>query len=271
MSLLNNTETIDRLAKDIFQMLTISANKFRSVYSLYNEYVLNDKNRYVSKRDFSLTCELLNTYYKNVEKKYYDNICYVAFVTDPSHLSNDDREQIKNTIAKEDNEFNSLDKCDVFEYMINNPKFCDNVSLKDYCDGNDTILHLLTRKNKYDIIVKIANLYDVDFDVKNKNGESVLDVINYEDLQSAMKIVKLITSYQVNKYQLKNFVVNESVKKQNSTLVEQNKELRNEVTSLTKSVKETESSKKMATNFLFVLIAMYVYLVYLYLTGSNHC
>jgi hypothetical protein len=271
MSSQNNTETIDQLAKDIFQILTVNANKFRSVYSLYNEYILDSKNKYVTKRDFSLTCELLNTYYKNIDKKYYDNICYVVFVTDPSHLSNDDREQIKNASMKEDNEFNSLDKCDVFEYMINNPKFCENISLKDYCDGNDTILHLLTRKNKYDMMVKISNLYDVDFDVKNKNGESVLDVINYNDLQNAMKIVKLITSYQVNKYQLKNSLVNESVKKQNTSLAEQNKELRNEVTSLTKHVKETESSKKIVNYFVFVVVAMYMYLVYLYLSRTNHC
>ena len=264
MSFSVNTDTIDSVAKEIFQMLTMDANKFRSVYSLYNEYVMEHRNTRVSKKDFSLVCELLKTYYKNIEKKYYNNICHVAFVTDSSLVSNNDTEQIRNLAKQELEDFNSLDRCDVIEYKINNPKYCSDLSLIELVDGTDTVLHLLARRNKYDLISKLSSLYDIDFDIRNKINESVLDVINYGDIQSATRIVKLITSYQINKYKLTNSISDDAIKKQNTTLVEQNNSLQKQIVTLTTDKKKLQSDNNSITAILCLMISLYLYFVFKY-------
>lgn len=233
---------------EIFQLLVQSANTFRSVHSLYNEYTSNNKNKPIpDKRKFILSCELLNTGFKNIKKTYKNNVLYLTFSTDKT--LNEQFEMDSN--VNDDKDFEALDKCDVIEYMFNNPKFSTNLSFSEYVDGTDTILHLLVRRNKYDLLNNIVAVYDVDFDIKNKNGEIVLDVIDFSDPRSSRQIIRTILAYQLNKYKLANANMDTELKRQNTQLSEKNYQL----TSQTIMLRDESSYYQM---LMYSMILLYV-------------
>lgn len=249
--------TITDMDTDIFQMLVLSADQFRSVHSLYNEYTSNKPTTLVDTRKFVLTCELLDTGFKNVKKIYRNNVCYLAFVTDNSHLPKE-IERIQVNVTQEDKDFESIDKCEVIEYMLNNPKFTSSISFTEYVDGTDTVLHVLARKGKYDLLNRIIAVYDVDFDIVNKNNENILDVVDYTDARSSRQIVRSILNYQLNKCKLDNKIVIQQIKKHNTELTEANRVL-------TKNVNTLELNNSYCRRLLFCMFVLYVATIYIQL------
>lgn len=222
----------------ICQLLTQNPNQWMSAINLYNQYT---KEHSVNKKDFIINCELLNTRFKNIRKYHKNNICYLAFVTNDSLISkevNDEKysDNINNEL------FRSLDSCEVIEYMIKNPSNCEKMSFTEYFDENDTLMHILFKRGRIDLVKTLMSTYDIDFDIKNRKNESLLDVLNFED-KSAQKLVNIIFEYRISKLnETHNSRIN-SIKQTNTTLIEVNKKLADENNLLRKQIYTTKIYK----------------------------
>jgi hypothetical protein len=246
--------------KDIFQILARDPNKYRPIFSLYNEYC-KEKHSYVDKKHFIIICELLDVNFKNVKKLYRNGTCYLSFVTDYSSLTDvEESDKKSNAYTKEgskynDNEFGALDKCYIIEYTLDNPKTCSKLSLTDYLDGTNTIIHIVVNKGRYDLLNKLISYYDVDFDIKNRLNQTVFDVLDLKDVQNTINIIKLIVNYQINKNRVTIESNVLSVKQQNSLLLDQNKRLSESVTDFRNDnfrLKQVENENKKLRQYLML-------------------
>jgi len=250
------TNTTSRnIDEGIFQILTQNPNQWMSTVNLYNQYT---KEYYINKRDFLINCELLNTRFKNVRKYHRNGLCYLAFVTDNSLISKEVDDEVKNDDLTNDEIFRSLDKCDVIEYMIKNPQNCENLSLTEYFDDTDTVLHILFRKGRVDLVNTLVSCYNVNFDIRNRNDESLLDVLNYND-KNAPKLVKLIFEQQFAKLSENFSNRSNDIKQMNSSLLEINKKLKSENNMLKNEAAFLKFYKCATVVFFLTTVVMYLF------------
>ncbi|AYV84015.1 MAG: hypothetical protein Hyperionvirus15_53 [Hyperionvirus sp.] len=206
-----------------FQLLTQEPNKWISVVRLYNLLSNDHPGVSISKKEFLLKCELLNTRFKNVRKRTRNGVCNLAFVVDDSSL-------VDGVGGGEDGEkiFKALDKCEVIEYMISNKEYCSNLSLNEFFDGVDTVVHILFRNGRVDLVERLLETFDVDLGVKNSEGKTLLDVVNYGEGGNAGKLIRLVYESQMNALKLKHSGELVVVKQRNTALLEINKKLESE-------------------------------------------
>lgn len=242
--------------EEILQLLTQNPNKWMSVISLYNQYT---KEHTVNKKEFIVNCELLNTRFNNVRKYHKNNLCYLAFVTNNSLIPEDVLFEVEEKYNNYINDeiFRSLDRCDVIEYMIKNSNCCENLSLSEYFDGVDTALHILFKKGRIDLVNTLVSCYDIDFDIKNGNNESLLDVLNYSD-KNASKLVKLVFEHQFAKLNETNNNNLNKIKQTNTQLLETNKKLSNENSLLKKQIMLTNVYKYVGLTCFIVSIITFL-------------
>lgn len=233
----------------IFQLLTQNPNEWMSAINLYNQYT---KEHYVNKKEFIINCELLTTRFKNIRKCHKNNICYLNFGTDNSLITKEVYDEEIHDDYKDDELFRSLDKCDVIEYMVKNSHCCENLSLTDFFDDIDTVLHILFRKGRIDLINTLISCYSVDFDIKNKNNEDLLDVLDYSN-KDAQKLVKLVFEYRFSKLNKKYNDQLDSIKHHNTLVLETNRKLIDENKLLKKRTAALNLYKGMAYISLIVL------------------
>ena len=216
--------TSSNIDEGIFQLLTQNPNKLMSINDLFDQYTKDHSINFL-KKDFIINCEELNTRYKNIKKYYKNQQCYLAFVTDESMMTDH--------ISSSDDVI--LDKCDIIEYMISNPQYCEKMSLTDNFDGTDTILHILFRKGRIDLINALAGSYDINFDQMNARNESLLDVMDPSN-QNTSKIIKMVFDNKYKKLISENQIRLNDVRHTNSILLENNRKLANENQELKKQV-----------------------------------
>jgi hypothetical protein len=239
----------------IFQLLTRNPNKWASVVSLYNQYISKHTN--INKKDFILRCELLGTQYKNVKKYHKNGLCYLAFVSDESCTPKEAVDEGNHADLVNDEIFKSIDKCDVIEYMMKNAEYCDNLSLTEYFDGTDTVLHILFRRGRIDIVNALISCYNVDFDIKNSNDESLIDVINYND-KNAVKLVKLVFENKYSRLMADHNTQLSNVKQANTRLLEVNSRLITENGALKKGAVVHNVYKYISALLVVAVAAMYL-------------
>lgn len=223
--------------ENIFQLLTQNPNKWMSVVRLFNEYKTSNKflsNTYSNQKNFLIECELLNTKFKNVRKTHKNGLCYLAFVTDDSLLYYPSQ----NLYSDPDTTSalcEPVEPFEIIEYMIENPEYHEKISLTEYFNGVDTILHILFKKGRIDLIKKLMIYHnDIDFDIKNAVGQTVIDSLpNDSEETTKLKLVTMYYDMKMEKnrkeYEIKiktNENMVKSLLEENSKLIKQNNELK---------------------------------------------
>ncbi|AYV80671.1 MAG: hypothetical protein Harvfovirus4_35 [Harvfovirus sp.] len=217
--------TAEIVEEGTFQLLTQDPNKWISVVKLFNLLSADHPTKKFDKRDFLLRCELLNTRFKNVRKCLKNSICHLAFVTDDGQLVEGGSSA---NVFVDGAAYKALDKCEVIEYMINNSKYCSELSLSEFFDGTDTVVHILFRNGRIDLLKKLLGTFSVDFAVKNSDGQGLLEVINFSNQDSAMALVKMVHESQMNALRLSYIADINLVKQSNTSLLDINKKLASE-------------------------------------------
>lgn len=235
----------------IFLILTQNPDKWMTVVSLYNQYTKEYPR--TNKKDFILSCELLNTRFKNIRKCHKNNLCCLAFITDNNLIPESFHNEEKYYEMTTDESFKLLDKCVVIEYMINNPQYNPSISFSEYFDGNDTILHILFKEGRVDLIKKIERDYDINLDITNSKNESLLDVINYnKNNNNSNDLVKLYIDHKFKRLNRNYDTHIEQIKQTNMILLETNKDLVKE-NDILKKDKKNVTFYKYVTNFFIVI------------------
>jgi len=144
-----NRQEIEEVENGILCYLTQYPDEFRSVVSIYNNY---DKDMPISKlpnkKLFKTICELLDSGHDNIVKTHDGGMCYLCFTTDSSNPKGllegllTKSEQLEN-----EDEFKKIDQCCVIEYWINNPNVSPLFDFTEYFDGENTVLHILSKKH----------------------------------------------------------------------------------------------------------------------------
>lgn len=180
-----------KLDESIFQLLTQEPNKWMPISTLYNLYTKENPKYTPNKKNFIMICEVLNGRFKNVRKCHKNNICNLAFVTNENLpiFSN-----ALDNIEFLEKDFKPVDSVEMIEYMIDNPECVHSLSLNEYWDGTDTVTHILFKNGRLEPIKKLLDRYAIDFSVKNVNGKSLLDVIDYSSKDAA----NLVELYYLN-------------------------------------------------------------------------
>ena len=223
---------MEELEEAIFQFLTQNPNKWLSAQTIYNHLTKDLPHRHLNKGAFVERCELLYTRFKNVHKRIRDRICYLIFVTNEASLPREVVDEELRTQREVDEALRALDPCSVIDYQLTHPEYGGTLSLTEFLDGGDTILHLLFRRGRVDLVDKLSREFDVDFDVKNVQGQSVLDVINYGDSATATRLLQKFLDHKVDRLRLAHAKDLAVVKTTNTSLLEQNARLKTENTEL---------------------------------------
>jgi hypothetical protein len=224
-----NEDKNSDIEQSIFQLLTEKANVWISVNTLYNKYtndvdILRNKKNLVDKKLFIILCKLLDTRYRHIKKMEDNNTTYLAFSTfeepdDPFPIEKD---------SKSDHNL-EVNTCDVIEYMLKNPATTSTCSFTEYFDSEDTILHIVCRNNNINLLDYILRNYDVDINIKNKNNERPIDVVNIFE-KNSIEIIKMIKDYELKNLELNYEISLKNIKVENSRLVEVSNKLNEDIT-----------------------------------------
>lgn len=248
---MSKIELIEMMEENIFLQLTEKSDEFLSVTRLFNDYSSKSSDTSSSLKDihednlnkklFVTACELLNTKYNNVHKIYKNNICHLCFLTDKTMLSNalykinldhdayaHQNEKYNSSI---DHEFQKMNNCDIVEYIINNNDVSSRLSLTEYFNEIDTVMHILSRNGKFESIEKLSKHYNVNFNQLNAHGESIMDVAK-DDIYFVKKLLKLICDYKQTESHNENTIMRVEMKNLNTNLLETNEKLVKEINSL---------------------------------------
>lgn len=245
------------IQKYVFLYLTENSDEFISVIALYDKYMTANK-QMLDKNVFTVVCETLNTQYNNIHKVYKNNLCYLCFLTDKSNLDN-----ALNNIKSDRNiynyqniehysnlemEFSKISKCEAIAYMIENKDESHYLNLDEYYDETDTVLHILARNGKYELIKKLTDNYTVNFDILNKNNETVMDVAK-NDANFLKQLFALIEKYNYN-IKLMN------IRKHNTELVAANNRLAQTVFNVKKAFETQKEYITCRNKFEFSIVAI---------------
>jgi hypothetical protein len=228
-------EIIEKIQFDIFQLLALNPDKFRSITSLYNEYnkkKLRDDENYIpiDRTVFCTSCYDIDNCYNNIKKTGNLGNYKLALITNDSVL-----EESLNDNNKLKEDYANITPIDIINFYVNNPEFSSPNIFNELVNDTDPMLHYVCRNGKPEMIEKLLNSYDFDLSIKNKNNEEIYDVINFEnDFRNGVKIAKLITNYQMNKYKLLRLSTEDQLKKDNTLLINQNIKYKNDVKKLEK-------------------------------------
>ena len=229
--------SIEDLDECVFDYLVSNKDEIVSIYKIYHDITgktghrctaLNDpKNRSIYKIKFRTICYTLDNYYDNIYKYFNGEKLYLVY------SERDFSDAIRNYTDEYD--YLSQDDCypsfsniiEVIENLIDNDTF--DFDLENNFDDNETIIHILVRNNRDDLLVKLLQSFDLKFDKKNKFGETPLDVaINCNNSE----MVKMILEYTYSEsiHDLKQ--TNKDLRKTNTVLINENKEHHKKVNEL---------------------------------------
>ena len=61
--------------------------------------------------------------------------------------------------------------------MLDNRDYCSRFNLTEFMDSKNTALHIVCKEDRLDLLNKILDKYDVDIQMKNKDGQSVIELV----------------------------------------------------------------------------------------------
>lgn len=231
-------QEIEQIETGVMCFLTQRPNEFISIISIYNNYD-NDipVSKLPEKKMFKTICELFDTRHNNIIKTYKNGMCYLCFTLDESKLNDAlkkvglDKPTFYNITESEqtrmDNDFRNIDQCSVIEFWINNPDVSPSFDFTKYFDGENTILHIMAKNGRYDLIERLNNLYGVDFDIRNKHGEHIIDVAKQGDFEFIKKLVNLMLKSDKRRKDEKRSNEESDLKRNNMLLLRKNEESNN--------------------------------------------
>ena len=250
----------DGLDVEIFQLLSENADAWLTIQNLYNKYV-ETREDFADKKSFIISCELLNTRFNNIRKcKKRNGLCYLAFVTDKDKELNYPKDIVSFDDKDNDEEFKRIKDSEVIEYMLQNPESCYKLPIKSLYNNTDTVLHIICKDGKDDLLEDILNYYDVDTEIKNKEGLTPLEVINFEkNPKNSIKMVKQLLNYKIKNIVLDNEVKLSKTKEVNSALLKLNSDLTKENTRLKTKYRPQKSYSLDAFSIIFLMSVICIF------------
>lgn len=188
--------TIDKLDNAIKYYLSTEPNTPHSVNKIWGEMVeicpnLHNKSEItMNKIKFNTLCRTLDLENTSIEKMYNKGLLYLMFRTrdNVKVIDNKDYKQVQ----FEDDNVTSLD---MVRYMIKSKNVLSDATLNsNFDEHNNTPIHILCKHNDYNMLGYVMDTYDVDYNKKNKFGETYLDIAVKN------KSVKCVTLLLEHKY-----------------------------------------------------------------------
>jgi len=214
--------SIDKLDEAIVFYLTCNPDKPKSIYEVYNglceEKICPDLNKSfmtkdINKTKFTTICHVLDTLYCNIHKFYSNNTLYLMFsLKDKNQIILSNYHLIKN-VTNPVCEFLAPDQCNVINYMLDNKNYCTSFNLTEFMNDRDTMLHIVCQSNRVDLLDKMLLSYDVDINVKNKEGKTPLDI------STNNQIMRKLLEYDFNRKLLKLQVDKQDLKENNTHII----------------------------------------------------
>lgn len=207
---------IDRLDEAIFYCLSLHPDAFLTPVRIYNWIsnqsicpALNPTDR--NERDslkirFNCICRTLDTRFKNVHilrDSINPDIPYLI-MTNKAKIEAE-KEFIRQNFSSYIPEFDELNTMSLqtIEYMIKNPEFSATLDFSEFVDGTDTILHILCKDCRLDLIEYLLDMYDIDINIKNLHGLTPYELLPFDHNDDSVKIITKLLKYeydtQVNK------------------------------------------------------------------------
>lgn len=222
--------SIDQVDKAIYYYLSTNPNVSVSINKLYDELIKEDicpdlKNpnkRDLHKTIFTTRCHTLHNNYNCVKQSYKRNVLYLMFTKSD--------EDIKFPISYTDN-LENITFSSPIELLENifNYKMQDTIQLCDYYNETDTLLHSVCREGNLKLLEDIKKQFSIDIDLKNKFGETLIDVI--PPTPDGLKIQKLLLEDKYEKILLDKNYENLNLKKTNTRYINEINKLKQQVNS----------------------------------------
>jgi|AntRauTorckE6833_2_1112554.scaffolds.fasta_scaffold12793_2 hypothetical protein len=233
--------SIENLDDCVFDYLVSNKDEIASIYKIYHDITgetghrctsLNDpKNRDVYKRRFRTICYTLDNSYDNIYKYFNGDKLYLVY----------SERDFRDTIRKYTDEYDHLSLndyspsfnniTDVIEDLIDNDKF--EFDLENNFDDNETIVHILVRNDRGDLLRKLLQSFDLHFDKKNKFGETPLDIATK---CNNCEMVKMILEYGYSEKIHDLNQKNKTLRKTNTQLFNENNKYNNKINNLESSL-----------------------------------
>lgn len=122
----------------------------------------------------------------------------------------------------------------IIEEFVENPEMYPEINLQNLYDGENTILHVVCKECRLDLMQKITQKFYVDFDVKNKKGQHMIDMIPTN--QKGVDMLKYINKVMMDQNNDKMNSENLNLKKSNTQLLEHNTQMLADNTYMTKKM-----------------------------------
>ncbi|AYV78798.1 MAG: hypothetical protein Edafosvirus34_8 [Edafosvirus sp.] len=219
---------IEKLDEAIVYYLTINPNVPKSIYQIYDglcqEKICPDLNKSfmtkdINKTRFTTLCHILDTQYNNIHKFYDRNMLYLLFSTkDKSEVISNNNMLVRGNnmpMNKYDPTFmfELPNQCNVIAYMLDNKDYCSKFNLTDYMDDKNNMLHAVCQNNRMDLLERILSSYDVDLNIKNRDGKTALDLV------TNVQMMRKLLEYDFNKKLLKLQLETQNLKENNTHVV----------------------------------------------------
>lgn len=204
--------SLEDLYKAVYFTLTLNNNKIFQLDELYQEIIKNNTCPELSEIYYTRSNNILINACTKASEKYNN----VFFNGKQCYLNTNANEYYKNDIIE----------------TIKNPEL--NFTLEKIYPNGQTSLHFLCMINDTELLNKLSKSFYFDLMMKNEAGQTVLDMIQYDNKELVECLLKIMVC-QSNKYQnkclleeTKTFETNE----ENCLLINKNRALINEINRL---------------------------------------
>lgn len=247
----------DKLDSKIYFLLTLEPNKFINIYDLYNNFI--KEYGQIDRIAFYCECEILDRNFKNITKIVRDKIIYLMFVTDTTIAEKEPRYH-RHVLTDGFSHFTLLDR---LSYMAKSDNDSHRYYIQDmnktFDENGDKLQHYIVRSRNPKLLEDFLSLNDIDPELKNKNGETVYDIINQMDRNTGDKMLRLIIESQNYNMQDCSYSTNKII-----SLMRENNELK-ALLNVKCNCKVNENMKREVNKLKFYNAIPYILLIlYLY-------
>lgn len=210
---------LTQLDDAIFYYLSTVPNVPQSVHMIYNALcdqnicpaLKSPVNRDNNKLKLICICNTLDSRFKNAKVLRKNNTIYVVLSTNSKESTFDS--------CVEEIYHDQVSPLSLVEYMLSYPEFSSSLNFTNYVDDKDTVLHVICRYARYDLLQKVLKLYDVNPRVENIEHKTPYDVLPFNSGDKSTKIMADLIKYEYEREigTMKNMLM--ELRKHNTTLV----------------------------------------------------
>mgnify|MGYP001566138410 CR=1 FL=1 len=216
----------EKIEDAIYYILSLNPDVFFTVDELY-DIIKKDKICNVNSKS------ALKTRFSSMELNF-TNLC----------ICEDKIKFIKNNDNNDNNLINVSNLSYDMVSVVNNPERYPNVKFNIIYENGQTIQHLLCISGNINLLKKIHENFGLDFNVKNSQGETIMDV------SSDPFVLKTLSDFKTAQLEEKYISINYELKSQNNSLQDTNYKLNLEL----------EKSKKKGYQALVISILSAIFL-----------